>query len=59
MPGKAPRLLSLPEDVLRVVFSAIMEPVDKLYSPLTAARCLALLAQTSSQLRCLAVPAGK
>lgn len=31
----------------------IMEPIDKLHSPLTAARALATLAQTSTQVRAL------
>ena len=53
MPAKSPLLLSLPEDVLRAILSKVMEPIDKLYSPLSAGRELATLAQTSTQLRAL------
>lgn len=49
MPAPAPLLLSLPEDVLRAMLTHIMEPIGKLHNPLTAARALAILAQTSTQ----------
>ncbi len=44
-------LLLLPEDVLRAILAAVLGPLDKLHSPLTGARCLALLAQTKQHLR--------
>ena len=44
-------LLALPEDLLWTILRAILESVDRLHSPLSAARYLAVLAQTSQQLR--------
>ena len=44
-------LLALPEDVLWSILRAISESVDTLHSPLSAARYLAVFAQTSQQLR--------
>ena len=44
-------LLALPEDLLWTILRAILESVDSLHSPLTAAQYLAVLAQTSLQLR--------
>ena len=45
-----PLLLQLPEDTLRLVMASCIQ-VDKLYSPLTAARTLALFAQTCKHIR--------
>ena len=52
MPAKPTlTLLALPEDLLWTILRDISESVDSLHSPLTAARHLAVLAQTSQQLR--------